>query len=85
MKTLKKKKNQVKIQWLHIVSKNGNNSWEKKPPAKYFLLSIETWYTDKHSCTMYHSSKRKLRPYLMTTSVSQKKFFHIHASLRVKN
>lgn len=24
MKTLKK--NQVKIQWLHIVSKNGNNS-----------------------------------------------------------
>lgn len=26
MKTLKKKKNQVKIQWLHIVSKNGNNS-----------------------------------------------------------
>lgn len=25
MKTLKKK-NQVKIQWLHIVSKNGNNS-----------------------------------------------------------
>lgn len=28
MKTLKKK-NQVKIQWLHIVSKNGNNSWEK--------------------------------------------------------
>lgn len=26
MKTLKKKKYQVKIQWLHIVSKNGNNS-----------------------------------------------------------
>lgn len=58
---------------------------EKKPPAKYFLLSIETLYTDKHSCTMYHSSKRKLRPYLMTISVSQKKFFHIHASLKVKN
>lgn len=33
---------------------------------------------------MYHSSKRKLRPYLMTISVSQKKFFHIHASLKVK-
>lgn len=23
---IKKEKNQVKIQWLHIVSKNGNNS-----------------------------------------------------------
>lgn len=26
MKTLKKKKSSKKIQWLHVVSKNGNNS-----------------------------------------------------------